>query len=129
MTQESYEKALETLADLQGPEVAGQMQAQLEEISPSFARYALSVSYGTVYTREGLSLRDRQLVTLGVVAAMGGTDAQLRRHMAAALEVGLTPAELVEVVVQVNAYAGAPRGSNAIRAAADVAAERGLRLP
>jgi len=129
MPDDRYEIGLTRLAELQGPETAQTMQGQLESISPTFARYAVGVSYGEVYDRPGLSLRDRQLVTMGVVATLGGCEAQLKRHMNAALNAGLTPEELVEAVVQITAYGGAPRGSNAIRVAAEVAAERGLRLP
>ena len=124
-----YERGLGRLAELQGPETAAAMREQLESISPTFARYAISTSYGEVYERAGLSVRERELITIGVVATMGGCEAQLRRHLAIALNAGLTPAELVETVVQITAYAGAPRGSNAIRVAAEVVAERGLTLP
>jgi len=124
-----YEAALETLRELQGEEVTAEMAEQMGAISPRFRDWAFSVSYGEVYRRGVLSLRDRQLVTLGVVAVLGGCESQLKRHMHAALNAGLTPEELVEAVIQITVYGGAPRGSNAIRAAADVVRERGERLP
>jgi 4-carboxymuconolactone decarboxylase len=129
MTDPRYAGALETLRELQGTETADAMAEQMGAISPTFRDWAFSMSYGDVYRRGVLSLRDRQLVTLGVVATLGGCESQLKRHMAAAMNAGLTAEELVEVVVQLTTYGGAPRGSNAIRVAAEVVAERGERLP
>jgi 4-carboxymuconolactone decarboxylase len=124
-----YAAALEKLEEMQGADTSREMSAQMEQVSPTFGEWAYSMSYGDVYCRPGLSLRDRQLVTIGVVATLGGCEAQLKRHMAVALNAGVTPEELVEVVIQLTTYGGAPRGSNAIRVAAEVMAERGGRLP
>lgn len=129
MADPRYEAALETLREMQGEETADGMAAAFEEVSLRFRDWAFAQTYGDVYRRGVLSLRDRQLVTMGVVATLGGCESQLKRHMAAALNAGVTPEELVEVVVQITAYGGAPRGSNAIRVAAEVVRERGERLP
>ena len=129
MASERYEKALEMLGQIQGPEVAAAMKADLEGISPAFAEYAMSASYGDVYPRGVLTLQQRQLINVAMLSAMGGADPQLRRHLHGALHVGVTPEEIVETIIQVVAYCGAPRGSNAMRAVGQVFKERGITSP
>jgi 4-carboxymuconolactone decarboxylase len=68
----------------------------------------------------------RQLVTLGVLTALGGCEPQLEVHVNAALNVGLTPAEIVEAITHAAVYCGFPRALNAVFAARRVFAERDL---
>lgn len=65
--------------------------------------------FADVWNRGGLSLRDRSLVTVAVLAA-GGHTAQLRAHLEGARSRGITEKEVLEVMVQVAHYAGWPAG-------------------
>lgn len=80
-----------------------------------------------VWTRPGLSPRDRSMITISVGQALYATD-QLRGHLGRALNNGLTQEEIQEVITHVTFYAGWPTGSNAARVAAEVFEERGLPL-
>ena len=80
-----------------------------------------------VWTRPGLSPRDRSLITVSVAQAGYATD-QLRGHVGRALNNGLTQEEIAEVITHVTFYAGWPTGANAARVAAEVFEERGLPL-
>ena len=104
-----------------GPRV---MQA-LEDVSPVLAEQAL-IGFAEIYARPQLSPRDRQLVTLGMLTALGGCEPQLEVHVNAALNVGLTPEQIVEALLHSSAYCGFPRALNATFAAKRVFAERGL---
>ena len=66
----------------------------------------------------------RQLVTIGVLTALGGCESQLRVHIGAALNVGLTREEIIEAILHSCVYAGFPRSLNAIFAAREAFAER-----
>ncbi|MWA07641.1 carboxymuconolactone decarboxylase family protein, partial [Actinomadura sp. LD22] len=70
--------------------------------------------------------RDRQLVTLGVLAALGGCEPELEVHVNAALNVGLTATEVAEALLHTAVYAGMPRSINATLVAKKVFGERGL---
>jgi 4-carboxymuconolactone decarboxylase len=89
--------------------------------NPSWTRSAISAAtssnttFGDVYTRPGLSLRDRELATVAMLAAKGGHEAQLDVHLHAARNVDLTVDELREVLIQVAFYAGFPAAINAMR--------------
>lgn len=65
--------------------------------------------FARVWNRPGLSLRDRSLVTLAILAA-GGHTAQLRAHLRGARRRGMTREEVLELMVQVAYYAGWPAG-------------------
>jgi 4-carboxymuconolactone decarboxylase len=76
-------------------------------------------AFGEIWSRPGLPVRDRSMITVAVLAALGHTD-ELRSHLAGALNVGLTREELVEVLMHVSIYAGVPATGAALRVAAEV---------
>ncbi|MGN5634203.1 carboxymuconolactone decarboxylase family protein [Streptomyces sp. AC154] len=95
----------------------------LSDIAPDLARYAVEFAYGDLYTRPGLALPQRQLVTVAALAALGNAEPQLRFHIAGALNVGCTRREIVEVVMHALVYAGFPAALNGIAAARAVFTE------
>lgn len=78
-------------------------------------RYIVEFGYGDVYSRPGLSTRDRALITVAMLAAMGGREPQLDVHLRGALRAGITPAELEEVMIHTALYAGFPSAINGLR--------------
>jgi 4-carboxymuconolactone decarboxylase len=73
----------------------------------SFQEVVTAFAWGGVWSREGLSLRDRSLITIAVLAALHRPD-ELRLHLHGGLQNGLTKAEMEEALVQVGVYAGFP---------------------
>jgi 4-carboxymuconolactone decarboxylase len=90
----------------------------LEEIAPGYADWIITTLFGGTYLREGLSLRDRQLVNLAALTALGGVDPQLSGHVRTGLRVGMTRQEIVEVFVHLAPYIGVPRALAGLRVAA-----------
>lgn len=127
MSSERYQQGLGYLRGAQGDDVAEQVEASLREISASYADFSIASTYGEVFQRDGLELRLRQLVTITILATLGGCERQLRLHVRAGLRLGLSPDEIVETIIQVAAYAGAPRASNAVRVAGEVFAAEGVQ--
>jgi 4-carboxymuconolactone decarboxylase len=76
-------------------------------------RYIVEFAFGDIYSRPGLSLRDREIATLAMLAALGGREPQLRVHIQAALNVGLSRQEVEEIIIQTVPYAGFPTAINA----------------
>lgn len=98
----------------------------LKEIAPDFARYLLEFPFGDIYARPGLDLRSREIATIAALTAMGNAAPQLKVHIGAALHVGLTQDEIVEVIMQMAVYAGFPAALNGLFAAKEVfASHRG----
>jgi 4-carboxymuconolactone decarboxylase len=88
-------------------------------LAPDFFHYVAESAFGMIWSRPGLPLRDRSLVTVAQLAALGRTE-ELRAHLAGALNVGVSREELVEVLMQTAVYAGVPAANEALRTAVDV---------
>jgi len=89
----------------------------LEQIAPGFADWLVTALFGGTYLRAGLALRDRQLVNLAALTALGGVDPQLTGHVRTARRVGLTREEIIEVFVHLAPYVGAPKALAGLRVA------------
>lgn len=123
-----YERGARMLEAVDGP--AGLAVAEgLAASFPDFARYLLEFPFGDIYAREGLGLRERELATVAALCAMGHAAPQLRVHVHAALHVGCTPVEVVEVVMQMAVYAGFPAALNGLSVVREVFTESGVALP
>ncbi|GLY80026.1 carboxymuconolactone decarboxylase family protein [Actinoallomurus iriomotensis] len=123
--EEKYEHGLNVLRQIDG-EAGQKVVDSLADISPELAHQVVAWGFGEIYARPGLAPRDRQLVTLGILTALGGAEPQLEVHINAALNVGLTAQEIVEALLHSAGYCGFPRALNATFVAKKVFAERGL---
>ncbi|MGW3288330.1 carboxymuconolactone decarboxylase family protein [Streptomyces sp. NPDC001002] len=122
---ERFAHGLEILRAIDG-EAGQRVIDSLQDISPDMAHHIVAWGFGEIYSRPGLPPRDRQLVTLGMLTALGGCEPQLEVHVNAALNVGLTPEEIVEALLHSAGYCGFPKALNATFVAKKVFTERGL---
>ncbi|MBQ9917519.1 MAG: carboxymuconolactone decarboxylase family protein [Microbacterium sp.] len=123
--QQRYASGRAVLDDIDGAAGANVIDA-LADISPELGHQVVAWGFGEIYARPGLAPRDRQLVTLGMLTALGGCEPQLEVHVNASLNVGLTPEQIVEALLHASLYCGFPRALNATFVAKKVFAERGL---
>lgn len=96
----------------------------LADIAPDFATYLFEFPFGDIYSRPGLGLREREIATIAALTAMGTAQPQLKVHVEAGLNVGLTREEIVEIVMQMAVYAGFPAGLNGLTVVKEVFAEQ-----
>jgi 4-carboxymuconolactone decarboxylase len=115
------EKAREIIRRMLQPEHAAAMESVADDgrFAPEYANLAFENAYVQLWSRPGLSLRDRSLLTLGILIALGNQN-ELRVHFASALRNGITREELEEVVYHATAYAGFPTASSARAIAAEL---------
>lgn len=92
----------------------------LKDIAPDFARYLIEFPFGDIYARPGLDLRSREIATIAALTALGNAAPQLKVHITAGLNVGLTQEEITEVIMQMAVYAGFPAALNGLFAAKEV---------
>ncbi|MET7464924.1 carboxymuconolactone decarboxylase family protein [Nonomuraea sp. NPDC005501] len=123
--QECYEHGMTVLEQVDG-EAGQRIVNSLADISPELGHQVVAWAFGDMYARPELPPRDRQLVTLGVLTALGGCEIELEVHVNAALNVGLTPSEISEALLHSAVYCGMPRAINATLVAKKVFAERDL---
>lgn len=108
---------------LQDEQTRRNLVDSLEPIAPGLFDWIVTSLFGGTYQRDGLSLRDRQLVNLGALTALGGVDPQLTGHVRTSLRVGLTRDEIVEVFVHLAPYIGVPKALAGLRVAAAALAD------
>jgi 4-carboxymuconolactone decarboxylase len=89
----------------------------LADIAPDFARYLIEFPFGDIYSRPGLDLKSREVATIAALAALGNATPQLKVHIQAGLNVGISREEIVEVLMQIAVYAGFPAALNGLFAA------------
>jgi 4-carboxymuconolactone decarboxylase len=92
------------------------LRALFDGVAPDMTGIILGF-FGDVYARPGLSLRERMLVTLSAIAALGHAQPQLAAHVRNALNIGLTREEIAEALMQIAGYAGFPASLNALATA------------
>ena len=106
---------------------AGKQVAEgLDDIAPDMGRYMVENVYGGIFTRPALDLKTRQLATVAALTALGYAKPHLKTHIGGALNVGASPAEIVEIIFQMSVYAGFPAATTALMAARDVFEKRGV---
>lgn len=98
---------------------------EIDDIAPDMGRFVVEFPYSEIYTREEVDLKTREICTVSALVVLG-TIPQLKDHINAALNVGNTPTEVVEIIMQMSAYCGFPKAINGIVAAKEVFVERGL---
>ena len=119
MTSERYTIGREMLQRVDG-KGGDAVVNSLKDIAPDFARYLIEFPFGDIYARPGLDLRSREVATIAALTALGNAAPQLKVHIAAGLNVGLTQEEITEVIMQMAVYAGFPAALNGLFAAKEV---------
>jgi Uncharacterized homolog of gamma-carboxymuconolactone decarboxylase subunit len=121
---ERYEAGLDTLRAMAGEQGVGTVQ-QLGEFFPDFGHTLIAFGFGDLYSRGVLDLKQREIVTITSLITQGATE-QLPLHVHAALNVGMTPEELLEIVLHCGGYAGFPKACGALVSVRKVFQERGI---
>ncbi|HGL4261683.1 carboxymuconolactone decarboxylase family protein [Burkholderia dolosa] len=123
LVDDRYARGWDKLKEIDG-EAGERVIAALAPIAPDFARMVIEFPFGDIYSRPQLDLKSREIATIAALAALGNAQPQLKVHIEAALNVGCTRDEIVEVFMQMAVYAGFPAALNALFAAHDVFRQR-----
>ena len=114
-----FERGLENLRKIDG-EAGEKVIEGLKDVSPDLARYTIEYPFADIYARPDLGLREREIGTIAALTAMGNAQTQLKVHIQAGLNVGLTKREIEEIIIQMSVYAGFPAALNGMQAAKEV---------
>ena len=125
MASERYNKGVETLNGISDHAVE-RINNLLNDICPDMAKLVIEFPYGDIYSRPGLDMKSRELITIASLTTLGYAKDQLKAHVDNALNVGCTKEEIVEVIMQMAIYAGFPAALNGLFAAKAVFEEKGL---
>ncbi|WP_051236451.1 carboxymuconolactone decarboxylase family protein [Ottowia thiooxydans] len=103
-------------------------KGKIKDTVPKLVEFIDTTIYGDIWERPELSKRDRSLITVSALIAMRATD-QMRSHMEKALDNGVTPVELTELITHLAFYAGTPAAVSAALIARPVLVESGFVKP
>lgn len=109
--------------------LADRVTGRLSELDPTLPALITDYAFGAVVGRPGLDIRTREMLTVASLVTLGNAMPQLELHMRAALNTGVTPQELLEIVIQMAVYAGVPTCMNGLTAYRTAMAATGLTLP
>ena len=101
------------------PKAATSAREDVRKVAPKLIEMTEKVVYGDVWERPGLSKRDRSLITVATLLALG-REKQLDGHLARALQNGVTKEEIGELITHLAFYAGWPAAMTAALVAKDV---------
>ena len=86
----------------------------LEDIAPDLGKFIVEFAFGDIYSREGLTTEEREMITLSSLLTAGGCEPQLEVHINGALNVGISPEKVIETFLQCIPYTGFPKVLNAV---------------
>lgn len=127
MEKTRFELGMEKLREIDG--VGGETVIKsLADIAPDVGTYIIEFAFGDIYPRKGLSLQEREMITIASLLTAGGCEPQLEVHINGALNVGIPPEKMIEAFIQCIPYTGFPRVLNAIFTAKKVFSERHISM-
>src|SRR5271165_3753940 len=116
------EKGLAVQKQIIGSEVVERLYASAPADEQHFQRFLSANCFGDHYTRTGIDVQTRELLTFSMLVALGGCEAQVKGHVAANVHVGNGRARLIDVLTQLLPFIGYPRTLNALRVVDEAAA-------
>jgi len=117
---DTYQKGLALLNQLHGGHAGEDLVNNLEGICPDFVDMTIEWAMQGIMARPGLDLLTREYIIIASCATLGHATPQLEAHIEAALNLGGSKEQIVEVILQVLFYAGGAATSNALAAAKKV---------
>jgi len=121
MSDDTAKKGMEVRTKLFGEKAAQDGNTFLRNFDEGFATFLNEQLFGTIWSRPGLPIKLRSLLTMTALMALG-RGPELRLHMRGALNLGIPPEEIKELIVHVSQYSGVPTAVEAIRAFNEVTA-------
>jgi 4-carboxymuconolactone decarboxylase len=122
MSNEKFERGLKLRKQVLGAEYVEKSMASADSFSLPMQELSTEYCWGHVWTRPGLALRDRSLINIAMISALNRPH-ELKLHVKAALNNGLSREEIREVILQVAVYCGVPAGIDSTRIAREAFAE------
>jgi len=123
MDKKLYDRDLRKRRQVLGDAYVDRALANLDDFNRDFQRLVTEYCWGEVWGDEALSPRERSILTLGMVAAIGKMG-EFANHVRGARANGLTPNELRAILVQIAVYCGIPVGADCFQVAAQILRER-----
>jgi len=117
-----YEQGLNVRRSVLGDAHVDRAEASKTDLDAPFQALITEAAWGTVWASDGISLRERSMLTLALLAALGNFD-EIAMHIRATARTGASKQDVLEAFQHVAIYAGVPRANQALKIAKDTFAE------
>ena len=125
MADDRYEEGMKVRRSVLGVEHVDRAEASKSDFDADFQRFITEGAWGSVWSRNGLTPRERSLLTISLLAALGHHE-ELAMHIRASESTGTSADDIKEVLLQVAVYGGVPAANRAMAIAKE---NLGDRLP
>ncbi|MEN8320798.1 4-carboxymuconolactone decarboxylase [Acinetobacter junii] len=125
--EQRYQQGLKVRTEVLGEKHVGRSLENLNDFNRDFQNFISRFAWGEVWSREGLPRHTRSLVTIAILLALGRED-ELRMHLRACFNNGVTKDELKELILHSSLYAGLPAANAAMHLAEEVFKEIGIEV-
>jgi 4-carboxymuconolactone decarboxylase len=119
MADDRAKLGMELRSRLWGEKNAKAGDESLRQFDEGFANFLNEQLFGGIWLRPGLPTKTRSMITMTALIALG-RGPEMRLHMQGALNIGVTPEEIKELIIHVSQYSGVPTAIEAIRAFREV---------
>ncbi len=123
--EQRYKQGLEVRSEVLGEKHVNRSLENLNDFNSDFQNFISRYAWGEVWSRPGLPRHTRSLVTMGILLALG-REAELRMHIRACFNNGVTKDELKELFLHSSLYAGLPAANAVMHMAEEVFVELGI---
>ena len=96
------------------------LEQTFKDISPDLARFVIEYGFSDIFSRPALDFKHREMATIAALTAMGTAPSQLKFHIKAALNIGVSQVDIVEIMLLMSVYAGFPAAINGTLALKEV---------
>jgi len=117
-----YRKGMQTRRSVLGDEYVDNAEANKTDFDSDFQEYITNSAWGAVWSRPGLTKRERSLIVIALMTALGQEE-ELALHLRATQNTGATKEDVKEVLLQTAVYAGVPATNTAFKIAKKIYAE------
>jgi 4-carboxymuconolactone decarboxylase len=117
-----YQEGMKTRRSILGDSHVDQAQARMTDFDAPFQELIVEAAWGRVWSRPNWTSRERSIVTIALLAALGHDD-EVAMHVRATANTGATPEDITEALLHVAIYAGLPAANRAIKIAKRVLEE------
>ena len=124
---ESYAKGMKIRRKVLGEAHVDAAESSKTVFDEAFQTLITEGAWGSVWARDTISLRERSMLTLALLAATGNFE-EIAMHIRATANTGASPDDVMEALLHVAVYAGVPRANQAIKIARATYDEMGIEL-
>ena len=122
---ERYDEGMKIRRKVLGDAHVDAAEARRSDFDAAFQTLITEGAWGSVWARQTISLRERSMLTIALLAAGGNFD-EIPMHIRATANTGASPGDVLEALLHVAVYAGVPKANRAIAIARETYAEMGV---